>query len=1002
MINTLARPLQQEKQFMIQTRKWTAEEYELIVQELLSYGCIYLKGREEYTLFKEILTSEESTQPSKLSTFEYLKTCKKPSKIKGFESGVSSALCSAIGRSYTTPKEGGYTKPFLAPLDVQKAGSIAETIPSFGAIQSDSMSLNIGFDSEFQNTNDGTKNRFVLSLQMSIAIGSTLIRYFFLVDPRYQDVSSSGGMIPLKYCLADILDDLKTSHFPDFPLVMRRNLIYKVFPGKSQKASSVVDFKKMKDYVIPITLICHTGKADISVFRRSKFDVDIIRKLGEIQGGWMSTENIYMKAENDFRYNWYWLINLSIRDTLGLTPAENKSLKILGNLIGRPKIDLPPHMIEYMAFFAISNPYHYYQYAMNDADIVVSFCSEIFRCNHAIPMTLSSAAASAVRGKIKEYFHVKKNSDYDRTFRGIELLDDGLIAKREEDSMKFLKSTRYIPIQDNPDAKIILSYFEEAYTGGFNASFYLGWITEATTDFDLQNAYPTAMASIIDIDWSKPVRDFPRNYDLSLQDLPNPLIPAVAVGDFDFPDTCYCPNIPVPVPGGMKIYPLHGRSVYMSGPDMYLALRLGARIRIFRGFTCMMRFNEDGTASQSLAYAVSSLVQDRARAKELYKLNPLIEKSLKSMVCSCYGKTAQNVSPKTRYNAKLMGRVDSEPSSITSPYHATYTTTLVRCMLIGCVNQLQSMGYRVYSVTTDGFITNAPTDVIRSLDAYGFGPIFQNGRYNLNHTREACEANQVWEPKHFNDTFLNITTRGNVAVNDEGVLAHNSYTTGEIKDSRADRDAYIIAVLSREGRLKCRTKVWTEFSEIVERKHDFQVTEIIRQISMNFDYKRCPLTESAVDTPVHYQSVDGLYSIDTVIAEYDTRPHRDTEEFMNYRSSVKTETCVKTKEDLQRVEVKSSADVTCHIGKDLKRKQLLSILMGYRAGIYDIPALDGLKQSQVVELVNSWNISPITINDWKNCSRSNLQKNMLPRKTIDKMLTKILEISDPKKSGSAS
>ena len=187
-----------------------------------------------------------------------------------------------------------------------------------------------------------------------------------------------------------------------------------------------------------------------------------------------------------------------------------------------------------------------------------------------------------------------------------------------------------------------------------------------------------------------------------------------------------------------------------------------------------------------------------------------------------------------------MGRVDAEPSAVTSPYHAAYTTALVRCMLIVCVNQLRSMGFYVYSVTTDGFITDAPISVVRSLDAFGFSEIFQQGRYILNQTTEPCDANQVWEAKHSNDIFLNITTRGNVAVNDEGVLAHNSFSTGEVKGSRADRDAFLIAVLTRKGRLKCKTNIWTQFSELVERKHDFQVTESAWHISMNFDFKRCP------------------------------------------------------------------------------------------------------------------------------------------------------------------
>ena len=179
------------------------------------------------------------------------------------------------------------------------------------------------------------------------------------------------------------------------------------------------------------------------------------------------------------------------------------------------------------------------------------------------------------------------------------MLDEGIIPSKDE-CMKFLKATRYVPIRDNPDAKLVSEYFEEAYTGGFNASFYIGWITEQTTDFDLQNAYPTAMANIIDIDWNEHVRDLPRDY-LRLQDLMNPLIPAVAVGDFEFPDSCYCPNIPVPVKGGMKIYPRHGKNVYMAGPDMYLALKLGAKIKIFRGFTCTMLLTKDGKPSQCLA-----------------------------------------------------------------------------------------------------------------------------------------------------------------------------------------------------------------------------------------------------------------------------------------------------------------------------------------------------------------------------------------------------------------
>ena len=492
--------------------EWSFEQHLRIVEALKAYGCEYLNGREEYTLLKEIVTPDSVTE---VTDSGKSRMARKPLNIRAEGSGVISPICVASSRNDTTEKV-RYRKPFLAPMDLQKAGSIAQVIPSFRVIQSDSICLNIGFDTEFQDSRDGSDgNRRVLSLQMSVALGDTLIRYFFLVTPRYQEIGAEGGLIPLKYCLADILADLKKNHFPDLPLVLKRELIYKEKPRKNHEPFRTVDFAAMRDKVIPVTLICHTGKADISVFRRSKYDIDLLRSLGEIQGGWMTTEHVRLKAENDRHYNYYWLVSLSVRDTLGLTPAENKSLKALGNVIGRPKIELPPGAIRNMGAFIVSNPVEFYKYAVNDADIVVSFCAELFQCNHAVPMTLSSAAASSMYGSIKEYFGVKNKAEYDRKYRGLEMLDEGLIPS-EEECMKFLKATRYVPIRDNPDARLVSEYFEEAYTGGFNASFFIGWITEQTTDFDLQNAYPTAMANIVDIDWSKNVRDFPRNYELSL------------------------------------------------------------------------------------------------------------------------------------------------------------------------------------------------------------------------------------------------------------------------------------------------------------------------------------------------------------------------------------------------------------------------------------------------------------------------------------------------------
>ena len=51
--------------------------------------------------------------------------------------------------------------------------------------------------------------------------------------------------------------------------------------------------------------------------------------------------------------------------------------------------------------------------------------------------------------------------------------------------------------------------------------------------------------------------------------------------------------------------------------------------------------------------------------------------------------------------------------------------------------------------------------------------------------------------------------------------------------------------------------------------------------------------------------------------------------------------------------------------------------------------MDGAKQSEIVEVVNAWGISQITLSDWKNCSRAKRQENMLPRELVQDTLEKI-------------
>ena len=96
------------------------------------------------------------------------------------------------------------------------------------------------------------------------------------------------------------------------------------------------------------------------------------------------------------------------------------------------------------------------------------------------------------------------------------------------------------------------------------------------------------------------------------------------------------------------------------------------------------------------------------------------------------------------------------------------------------MNQLEDLGYKVYSVTTDGFITDADLATVSGLDLYGFARLFQTARMML------VGDPTMWAVKHSQDDLVNLTTRGNASliVGDSaagvlpGVMAHNSFVTG--------------------------------------------------------------------------------------------------------------------------------------------------------------------------------------------------------------------------------
>lgn len=129
---------------------------------------------------------------------------------------------------------------------------------------------------------------------------------------------------------------------------------------------------------------------------------------------------------------------------------------------------------------------------------------------------------------------------------------------------------------------------------------------------------------------------------------------------------------------------------------------------------------------------------------------------------SGYGKTAQGVQGKRSYNAWNGGMDVVGPSAVTNALIAAMTTAIVRCELIATMTQLERLGLRCYSVTTDGFITDACATEVDACDMFGLRELARDTRVWL------TGDPKLWEEKHRQVDLVNFTTRGNVSLGTGG------------------------------------------------------------------------------------------------------------------------------------------------------------------------------------------------------------------------------------------
>lgn len=781
-------------------------------------------------------------------------------------------------------------------------------------IRGNGKSTIIACDSEwFVPNNSHTETRFILSWQFAFVKDAKLTEVVFVAktnerlflddalsivywiyEPQaYKKSLAISGIRKYKIIYKNAANVIASKTFTS--LKELKDFSKTVTKTVSVKAFDDINPKKL----IPITLLFHTALVDMTAFNHKNV-FEVMRKLTSIQKGLNSLQDVKLIADLKNKklktHRRIFPFSVVVRDTLCQGPPDKRKLDDYGHAIGIPKVNIGDH-IEKMDLLFQTDPCLYFDYAGRDSIITLLYSAALYGYGSTPNLTITSSASKIMYSNMYQYLGAKDPNHFDRIYRGLRSVNKGKllvssgISCSNDFRIPYIDKESLEPI--SPDVHQIQYMASLAYHGGYNICSEIGYFTNKTFDYDLKNAYPTSMYTIADLDWENPIAETFKNIDLSAfgdehfkDDYPMHYFLAV-IDSFEFPKDTPFPCIPVMVKG-TPVYPLTYSatseacqkvpSICITGPELYLAYKLGAKAKISLLHKLNLlqhtKVDEEGNIvtciSKSMADAVKQLVYDRSLTTKKTLENTI----LKVMVNSCYGKIAQNVIDKNTWDAEQDEMQPIGPSKITNPVSAAFITAIVRCTLIAAQSECVAKGYKIYSVTTDGFISDIPEKELLQLELKGFRDFLYAARLELTNN----VSKDIWEIKHTQDELLNFTTRGNVSLDPNGVCAHNSARSGLPKDSYEDRKWLMTEVLSRTGKIKSLTPYWVSFKDFIKGKYDdFDVYYIERHLSMDFDMKRKPVK-------VSFNEVQPTIDGDTFnIACFSTVPYDDVGEYIIFK-----------------------------------------------------------------------------------------------------------------------
>src|SRR5258705_12253398 len=487
----------------------------------------------------------------------------------------------------------------------------------------------------------------------------------------------------------------------------------------------------------------HLTNADLSIltdFPTLKEQLNIVQKS-------FVTLGKPLLIDNSFVY---------IRDTMLLAPAGNRSLEALGKLYNFPKIEISKKDKKNMEDFLKKERGKFKKNAQQNAEITLkhTLLMEDFNIqlkNLGVPITLSSLGRKYV---------IKKWSDSEILKKGRYQVSSVILLGNTE-SVQTPKGLKEIG-----NIGLFLSYYIANYKGGRNESFMYG-VDDKTLyyDYDLISAYTTSMANLTLPSYNEstilPILNL-EEWDLEKY-LNNYII---IKGFFNFPNNTKYPSIPCYLDGKgtVTVYPLSGQCL-LKGPEYYLAKLQGCEIQIESIVNTppkKISTKIGNLQSTEILKPFYKIIKEILTLRNNYPKGDIMNLLYKEIGNSIYGNVVRGIADKRKFDIKTGKNLRIDSTELSNPLLASLTTGFIRSVIGECLHNINRIGGKVVSVTTDGFITDVK-DLEEKLLKLKSGetPLFTK----YMEIRATLSGNSTaLEIKHSGKGIISWTTRGQLGI----------------------------------------------------------------------------------------------------------------------------------------------------------------------------------------------------------------------------------------------